>query len=286
MRPLLLATTLLAVEFIYIIIRYDTRPIRIDRLDRAEAPLTLNPESDHELLFKNLDGSFANGDSTTWNVGSEYSLEAASKAQSSKMQILTTVPSLQHHIDRNPVNSPPTGGSPQLFGWTPESYPDPLFDMIRCSLSFLPDLALSTMHDLRLCDPDWVLGINYLQEIAEALHNFTDIFTNQWDVGVVGGSHRALSEEQRRPQVRRALSSNDLGQFASPIQDSASAVVQKLFFHTKQWTADMTTGQTNHNPVPEVSLAVAIVRKVRSCVILVVYLSIPTFVGLMYVPCR
>ncbi|KAI2496608.1 Pfam:TPM [Fragilaria crotonensis] len=126
------------------------------------------------------------------------------------------------------------------------------------------------MHDLRLCDPDWVLGINYLQEIADALHNFTDIFSNQWDVGVVGGNHRAMSEEQQsRPQVRRAAeSSNELGQFASPIQSSASEMVRKLFFRPKQWTADMTTGETNRNPVPEVSLAVAIVRKMNLAAVL------------------
>ena len=237
MRHLLLAITLLAIEFIFIIIHYDHRPIRLDR------------------------------DSMTSNQGSEFSLKTASEAQSSNMQILTTVPVLRHHMDRNPINAPPVGGSPQLFGWTPDSYPDPLVDTVRCSLSFLPDSITSTIHDLRLCDPDWVLGVNYLHDIAVALHNFTDMFTNQWDVGVVGDTNRALlassSEHLRhRPhQTRHLLPSNDF-QFSSPLQRSASDVVQKMI--PNPWSAEVTTGATRYTPMPQVSLAVAIVRKVRS----------------------
>jgi hypothetical protein len=160
--------------------------------------------------------------------------------------------------NKNPINSSLTGSSPQLFGWTPDSYPDPLVDMVRCSLAFLPDSVTSTMHDLRLCDPDWVLGVNYLEEIAEAMHNFTDMFTNQWDVGVVGGNHRAMSANLRRPKARRLLSSNDFDfdQFASPIQRSSSDMVQKMIFHPNQWPADISDSETRYSPMPQVSLAV------------------------------
>jgi len=110
--------------------------------------------------------------------------------------------------------------NPTVYGWTPEAFPNPMTNPIRCAIAYLPEflnhppsddsasptaeeaatatndndipdngqmispLQLSPEqeqqqqqeHPLRLCDPDWVLGGMYLEQVAHAMNNFTSTF--------------------------------------------------------------------------------------------------------------
>eukprot|EP00977_Amphora_coffeiformis_P010530 scaffold2479_cov151-Amphora_coffeaeformis.AAC.2 len=72
--------------------------------------------------------------------------------------------------------------NPSLYGWTPDVYPDPLANPIRCAIAYLPETNMT--DGLRLCDVDWVLGGIYLEAVANSLHNFSEAFSNsnRWDV--------------------------------------------------------------------------------------------------------
>jgi hypothetical protein len=246
MRPILLAVTIIAIAYLYVATRPDTRVVILDRWDRDEAPLRLVP--------------------TSYSLRRIFYFERPSQGpneeqreQSVNKQILTSIPILRSHPQRIPDSASPTAGSPQIFGWTPDAYPDPTRDPIRCSLSFLPDKTIGAVRDLRLCDPDWVLGTTYLQEVALTLVNFTEIFTNQWDVGVVGQNHRKMSVEHSH------VSQESLTHFISPIQQSGVEFVRRVTFLPDRLLAeDASTGQGGRVILPRVSLAVAIVRKVRA----------------------
>jgi hypothetical protein len=149
----------------------------------------------------------------------------------------------QQHVPLSPPPAPPQD-NPQLYGWEPSLYPDPLVDPVRCGVAYLPqpqpaittttttttpsssedastDVAspppplpvpsetietpppLPTVPEneitaaqaapnnnnnnnnsqnnnqessLRLCDPDWVLGGMYLEEISLALSKFSTLY--------------------------------------------------------------------------------------------------------------
>ena len=237
MRPLFLSTSLIAIAFLYIGTRPATRLVILDRWDRDEAPLRIVPETYHAL----------------WNNAFSSGRQQLRKGENQQRSLLQQNLMRLQHPQKNPFNTNtfPPGGSPQLFGWTPEPYPDPLLDKTRCSLSFLPDKDIARMPNLRLCDPDWVLGTTLLQEVALKLHNFTETFTNQWDVGVVDNTrHRRLTQKA------------DLSRFASPMQQSGMGLVRQMKFLPNQLMAD-NGGEDRHVALPQVELAVAVVRKVR-----------------------
>lgn len=108
------------------------------------------------------------------------------------------------------------------YGWVPEAYPDPIIDPVRCGIAYLTDENFQTgtiaeeerrggldlnalptaaktnssmaedsddSSGLRLCDPDWVLGGAYLEEIAQKMQDFSNRFTPR-DLGPI------LPEEQ------------------------------------------------------------------------------------------
>ena len=121
--------------------------------------------------------------------------------------------------------SPPTTREkpykdPSMYGWTPDIYPNPLVNPMRCSIAYLqhPPLAVaqsnntSTQQQLRLCDPDWVLGGVFLERIAAALHNFSEVFGRDedgpWDVAVGPSDRRRLSKTATLPPPRQQQ--NDL----------------------------------------------------------------------------
>lgn len=245
-----MAVTIIAIAYLYVATRPDTRVVILDRWDRDEAPLRLVP--------------------TSYSLRRIFYFERPSQGpneeqreQSVNKQILTSIPILRSHPQRIPDSASPTAGSPQIFGWTPDAYPDPTRDPIRCSLSFLPDKTIGAVRDLRLCDPDWVLGTTYLQEVALTLVNFTEIFTNQWDVGVVGQNHRKMSVEHSH------VSQESLTHFVSPIQQSGVEFVRRVTFLPNRLLAeDASTGQGGRVILPRVSLAVAIVRKMNLAAVL------------------
>jgi hypothetical protein len=253
MRPIILAVALIAIACLYMATRPDTRVVILDRWDRDEAPLRLVPApySFHRIF--DFGPSFA----------PSQGLNEEQHEQRVNKQILTSIPILRSHPQKIADNVSPNAGSPQIFGWTPDAYPDPTKDPIRCSLSFLPDKTIAAVRDLRLCDPDWVLGTTYLQEVALTLVNFTEVFTNQWDVGVVGENHRKMSEARTQAQVSR----ESLTHFVSPIQQSGMELVRRMtFLPNRLLVEDISTGQGGRTILPRVSVAVAIVRKViASC---------------------
>lgn len=142
-----------------------------------------------------------------------------SKDSSSAALLNAPVPTLIHTIRRDEEDDEPDEGNPQsddgpessdssnilstnpqIYGWTPEMYPNPLLDPVRCSIAFLPEEQQAIMqrvinsdgadHEdipepLRLCDPDWMLGGMYMEQIAFALRNFSDFFSQpDWDVTI------------------------------------------------------------------------------------------------------
>mmetsp|Transcript_5769 Transcript_5769/g.17135 ORF Transcript_5769/g.17135 Transcript_5769/m.17135 type:complete len:835 (-) Transcript_5769:49-2553(-) len=80
-----------------------------------------------------------------------------------------------------------------VYGWEPTSYPDPLLHPLECGIAYLDQYGdeyyihenndTNTNTNLRLCDPDWVLGGIYLEQIASKLYNFSSTFhsmNNEW----------------------------------------------------------------------------------------------------------
>lgn len=94
--------------------------------------------------------------------------------------------------------------NPALYGWTPNIYPNPIVNPVRCKIVGIhppnntptwssppstPAIPPPPPPPLRLCDPDWMLGGLYLEDIATQLYNFSNTFGylpgNEWDVEVV-----------------------------------------------------------------------------------------------------
>jgi len=131
--------------------------------------------------------------------------------------------------DNNDDNSM---SNPSSYGWIPEVYPDPWIDPVRCGIAYLlqqhPEgvqaeeerrgglvlenttsnntaattSAVDAEMPLRLCDPDWVLGGAYLEEIAQKMQAFSNRFTSEdLEPIVSGGSsgelRKSLPEKQR-----------------------------------------------------------------------------------------
>jgi TPM domain/Prokaryotic RING finger family 4 len=143
--------------------------------------------------------------------------------------------------DDNPDGSDSDGNNKDVFGWQPDMYPDPVMDPVQCGIDYLlassgenqasgesgshsaknssttsidadqrstmvggdsPSLSAQFLQPLRLCDPDWVLGGMYLEEIANAMKNFSSHFTflhsstkygdNDWRL------HRKLAKSSHR----------------------------------------------------------------------------------------
>ena len=102
--------------------------------------------------------------------------------------------------ETTPDVSDATPNNPQLYGWEPTVYPNPIYDPVRCGVAYIeqdeqiqqnaveetinePNTVTSSeipvsgnRNKLRLCDPDWVLGGMYLEEIAAALHEFSLLY--------------------------------------------------------------------------------------------------------------
>ena len=77
----------------------------------------------------------------------------------------------------------PTDSDPQLQGWEPKQYPDPKSEPNRCGIAYLVNTNPLFLFDeneasLRLCDPDWVLGGVYLEQIATSMADFRKRFSS------------------------------------------------------------------------------------------------------------
>ena len=96
------------------------------------------------------------------------------------------------------------------YGWDPTLYPNPILQPNQCGIAYLLDhysngdpirpspndggddgnstssttTLPSSELPLRLCDPDWVLGGVYLEEIAQAMNTFSQMFATYFtDIG-------------------------------------------------------------------------------------------------------
>lgn len=112
------------------------------------------------------------------------------------------------------------------YGWIPEVYPDPTIDPVRCGIAYLlsenPSTgttaeeerrgglvlganANTTSDDdssrLRLCDPDWVLGGVYLEDIAQKMKEFSNRFTPRDLVPILPENEL----EAQKPEDRKGL---------------------------------------------------------------------------------
>jgi hypothetical protein len=149
--------------------------------------------------------------------------------------------------------------NPQIYGWTPEMYPNPLLDPVRCSIAFLPEEQQAIMkraisngdnrdvpEPLRLCDPDWMLGGMYMEQIAFALRNFSDFFSQpDWDVTVGSAATNQMPKAETPAKVEAQTAQGRNASAGSPAISTA------------------TQEQHSISVQPRVQLAVATVRKVR-----------------------
>jgi len=147
---------------------------------------------------------------------------------------------------------------PQLYGWVPDAYPDPISDPIRCRISSLENQHFT--HHLRLCDPDMVLGIPYLKSIADALDNFTE--TRRKDPFV--------EEERSENRVRLLLNQQSTAKILDTHQDLYGATrselsnnAERVMRSSKRFLLD-----GDDNAFPPIEIAVAIVRKINLPVVL------------------
>jgi hypothetical protein len=257
-RPMAWASIFITAQFTYIFIAYQ-RPLRErlyhwDKRDSSSLPpmrsTAPDPHSNRDSLLEFPDLNQATVNQITGRVKEEIKFVHP---------VFTTFPTLQHHQEKKSLGSFPVTGSPEIAGWTPDVFPDPLVDPVRCSLSFLPDSDIAMSRTYRLCDPDWVLGEVYLQEVALSLRNFSDMFSNQWAVGVVG---------ENRRQLNAVFKSHSFlfppNQFAStPIQKSGFTLIRRFISAPSRLllNEDKPTDEDRINN-RKVSLGVAVVRKV------------------------
>jgi hypothetical protein len=69
-------------------------------------------------------------------------------------------------------------------------YPDPKLEPHKCGIAYLLEDEKYDVSNasLQLCDPDWVLGGAYLEEIAVAMTNFMNNYSSP--PGVKSKTHK------------------------------------------------------------------------------------------------
>lgn len=280
MRPIHVSITIIALAALYVSTRPTARILFLARWEtREDAPSSkrLTPGNFHSfikhggMLFPSSRGSSLRKPSVEPETD-----EPTDNRRQLNNAASPEVPSIHHHSDRKAkIARNQSLINPQLFGWIPEAYPNPLKDPTRCSIAFLPNEELQ--RNLPLCDPDWVLGESVMEEIAYALRNFTRTFTRPWDVGVsVMANRENENTDEDDSESRRLLATKheqqkrrevDLNQFASPIQQSGMRMMQDMIqFPSKLLAAEVTGSDVNNLLLPPVELAVATVRKVRGSI--------------------
>ena len=143
-------------------------------------------------------------------------MEARSSSRSVTKQMMTAVADAMPDHDEDDDDArhhshPQSPPNPTFYGWTPDVYPNPLIDPVRCAISGLVDprpvldpynanITSSrgrtidsdnenrnhhASHDdlhkhqqpLYLCDPDWVLGGMVLEDLGVRLDNFSATYS-------------------------------------------------------------------------------------------------------------
>lgn len=165
---------------------------------------------------------------------------------------VSSLPKQQFHPPYWPRNLPPHSSpvlesDPQTYGWEPSIYPDPMYESHKCGIAYILEDDQYVVNDasLRLCDPDWILGGIYLEQIAISMENFMINFSNPPE----DQSERKIEEETGQPaNVTNDDNDNgDAGKNTQLIIDAASS-------------NDVSAQEMSR---PYVELGVATVRKVR-----------------------
>jgi hypothetical protein len=259
LRPMAWASIFIMLQITYMLLACQ-KPLggKLYHWDEGERSFVSHLPSNVPPRHSNLDGSFEYHE---WNHLTSNQDERGVAGEIKFIRpILTTFPALQRHQEKNSLGSFPVSGSPEIAGWTSDIFPDPLVDPVRCSLSFIPDSDIAMSRSYRLCDPDWVLGEVYLQEVALSLRNFSDMFSNQWAVGVVGENRRQLNTVLHSQNIL-ASSSNQVS--FTPIQKSGFTLIRRFFAAPRRllMNEDKNTNEDRTNN-RQISLGVAVVRKV------------------------
>jgi hypothetical protein len=152
----------------------------------------------------------------------------------------------QFHPSYRPGHLPPhlssaPGSDPQTLGWEPNMYPDPKYEPHKCGIAYLLEdkQYIINNESLHLCDPDWVLGGVYLEEIAISMTSFMNNFSSppeqsQGNEKLVDdyGSDEDRGDEQSQQQFQYivdAAASNDVGdQQERPYIELGVATVRKV----------------------------------------------------------
>jgi hypothetical protein len=147
-------------------------------------------------------------------------------------------PYFTRHLPLHSSSAPAV--DPQTYGWEPNMYPDPKLEPHKCGIAYLLEdeqYAVSNAS-LPLCDPDWVLGGMYLEEIAVAMTNFMNNYSSPPGV-TISPPGRRIEEQDTQISIESTSSGDMLEQGEQPHE---GYVQQKS---------------------PFVELAVATARKVR-----------------------
>ena len=159
-------------------------------------------------------------------------------------------------------DSTPQVKNPAVYGWTPSAFPNPMTNPIRCAIAYLPQFmdhpppsrdngemispmaislqqqqqsvstyneeegSISAAHPLRLCDPDWVLGGSYLEQIAVAMNNFTTFFGKEHHDEMVQQREQELQEQPNHHYPRLRPQSSPI--WVVPWADLALATARKM----------------------------------------------------------
>lgn len=196
-------------------------------------------------------------------------------------------------LDDNNNNNTTVPQNTQMYGWTPEVYPNPLVDSARCGIDYLQEDANFTTN-MRLCDPDWVLGKAGLDDIAKSLYNFSTIFgvaadTRHWEVVVENeepssnnnnnNAHNKHSKRQKSRRVERSVDKEKEKETVKFLRHSHSELetenktmlrsdsLQERNLFGLNIFSPLTVDPDEGNSwvmVPPVELAVATVRKVKN----------------------
>lgn len=119
-------------------------------------------------------------------------------------------------------------------------YPDPKHEPHKCGIAYLLEDEQYGVSNasLQLCDPDWVLGGVYLEEIAVAMINFMDNYSSPPVVSVDSAGRRRVEETDAQIGIESTPKEDDeelaqsehegSAQHSKPFVELAVATVRKV----------------------------------------------------------
>lgn len=179
-------------------------------------------------------------------------------------------PYFPRHVSASQSSSPDSDETDsETFGWEPGQYPNPRENPQKCGIAYLlqdeqfaqPD---DTDNSLQLCDPDWVLGGIYLEEIAVAMKSFVQTYSSPPPFAVPPPPvrrNRMLQQDDDGWEVEDAEYLENTPEM-DPDEDESSAD-ENLPNHAANLVASEAADALAGPSAPFVELGIATVRKVR-----------------------